>query len=153
MDRGTLSGVMQLIEEEMVTLAALMRHVMSFDGLSTDERRAALAEASRALGLLAGDVRIVSNDRAGYRDAAHVVKAITTGLDGWIERAKNEVRNDDLRDRATRVDDGDKRVAMLRAVEVLARHGGLRRPERLFLGWLAGFWGVPSVIESYELDP
>lgn len=144
---------MDLTETEMVTLAALMKHVMSFDGLTTEERRDALAEASRALGLLAVDVRVVENERAGYRDAARVVKEITTGLDGWIARARAEVGTHDLERRANGIDGAEKRTAMLRAVEVLARHGGLRRPERLFLGWLAGFWRVRSVIEPYELDP
>lgn len=144
---------MDLTPNEMVTLAALMRHVMRFDGLTTEERRDALAEASRALGLLAVDVRVVENERAGYRDAAHVVKEITTGLDRWIARARAEVGTHDLELRARDVDGAEKRTAMLRAVEVLARHGGLHRPERLFLGWLSEFWSVRSVVEPYELDP
>ncbi len=57
----------------------------------------------------------------------------------------------DLRARAAEVVGDEKRVAMLRAVEILARHGGLARPERLFLGWLASFWRVPSVVGEYDL--
>lgn len=137
--------------EEMVTLAALMRHAASFDGLTPAERREALMETGRALGLLSEDTRLVQNERAGYRDAAYVVRELSNGLDHWLERAKREVGNADLRDRATRVTGHGKRAAMLRAVEVLARWGGLVRPERLFLGWLAQHWDLRSVIDESDL--
>jgi hypothetical protein len=120
---------------------------MRFEALPEEERRRALDEASRELGLHAADVRIVEDARAGYRDAARVVEIVTTGLDAWLERARREVPDGvTLRARAAEVRERSTRIAMLRAVEILARREGLRREERLFLGWLATFWAVPSVL-------
>jgi hypothetical protein len=142
-----------LTPEELVTLAGLLRFVMRFEALPERERRRALGEASRELGLHAADVRIVEDTRAGYRDAARVVEIVSTDLDVWLERAAREVPDGlTLRNRAAEVGDRTTRIAMLRAVEILARHEGLQRQERLFLGWLAGFWGVPSVLSDEDRD-
>jgi hypothetical protein len=144
---------MDLTPHELVTLAGLLRFVMRFDALPDEARRSALEEASRELGLHAANVRLVEDARAGYRDAARVVEIVSTGLDTWLERAAREVPDGEtLRARAAEVQARSTRIAMLRAVETLARREGLQRQERLFLGWLASFWFVPSVLSDDDRE-
>ena len=126
---------MDLTPHELVTLAGLLRFVMRFDALTDEARRSALEEASRELGLHAADVRLVEDARAGYRGAAREVPDGVT-----------------LRARAAEVQARSTRIAMLRAVEILARREGLQRQERLFLGWLASFWFVPSVLSDDDRE-
>jgi len=140
---------MTLTPTELLTLAGLLRFVMRFDDLDPVERAAALDEAGRELDLRASDVRMVDAERAGFRDAAMVVRVVATEPDDWLERAKGAIRQHHEPRRPLenpRQSHREVRVSMLRAVEILSRRGGLARPERLFLGWLGTEWGVPPVV-------
>ena len=145
---------MTLSPDALLTLAGLLRFVMRFDDLDARERASALDDAARELDLRASDVRRVEDERAGFRDAAMVVRVVATELDDWLERARREIRDDHmLRARVERAshESHEARVSMLRAVEILARRGGLARQERLFLGWLGSQWGVPPVVDDADI--
>lgn len=140
---------MNLTRHEELVLGGILRFALRLDGLSDDERRAALGEAARELGLRSEETQLVDDDRASYRDAAVVVRSVSSDLDAFLERAEREIPDDDvLRALIDATVAAPFRAACVLAVESLAYHLGQGRERTLFLDWLRSAWQMPPRAES-----
>jgi putative transposase len=146
---------MNLSSHEQLVLGGILRFALRFDGLSAAQRVEALGRAGDALGLRAEEVRRVSSSRAGYRDAAFVVRSVTNELDVYLTRAAEEIAGDRaLRRLIEGVTQPDVRLACVLAVETLAREVSAiqekatrptDRKRTIFLDWLRDRWGLPPI--------
>lgn len=134
---------MNLSRHDELVLGGILRFALRFDGLSDAERRTALGDAARELGLRSEETRLVDDDRASYRDAAVVVRSVSSDLDAFLERAEREIPDDDvLRALIDTADAPAFRSACVLAVECLGRHLGEGRERTLFLDWLRSAWRI-----------
>lgn len=140
---------MDLDIHDLVTLGGILRFALRFDECTRADRSIALADAAHELGLRAEDARLVDREGAGYRDAAVVMRAVSSDLEAVLARAAVEIRDDDqLRARIEAIAHPEVRAACLLAVEALARHLGRDRERLLFLDWLRSHWHMPPRAEG-----
>lgn len=127
-------------DDDLLTLAALLCFLQSFDGLDDEGRQDALRAVQETLG--SRTISAPPEQIGGYRDAARIVQRFEIDLERWIAQARVVVGSSQerLEQRIHGVKSYASRVAILAAAQTYAEQHRLEPNEELFLSWLAMLW-------------